>query len=101
MSLIAASKITTADENIARVRAGIRKVAASKLAAEGPPGVLAAEAVRAPETAEGLFLVEVASNGDAVKAACSHCGTTSVDDDTIEWIIGNAWDRIAAEIRPA
>ena len=101
MSLIAASKITTADENIARVRAAVRKVAGGKVTVDGPSGVLAAEAVRAPETVEGLFLVEVASNGDAVQAACSQCGTTSVDDSTIEWIIGNAWDRIAAEIRPA
>lgn len=100
MSLIAASKITTADENVARVRAGVRKVAGSRLAADGPSGALAAEAVRAPETVEGLFLVEVASNGDAVAAACGHCGTTAVDDSTLEWIIGAAWDRIASQVHP-
>lgn len=100
MSLLAASKITTAEMNVLRVRAAIRKVAGGKLGTEGSSGVLAAEAVRAPESVEGLFVIEVASNGDAVSSACSHCGTTALNDSTIEWIIANAWERIASETRP-
>lgn len=100
MTLLAASKITSSDENVLRVRAAIRKVAATKVGEDTPSGRLAREAVRSPEVVESAMLVELASNADAVAATCSSCGTTAIADDVVEWIIGNAWDRIADELRP-
>lgn len=100
MTLLAASKITKNDELRARTSAALRKVGAAKLAENGAPGQLARAAYIAPETMLEPFLLRVATNTDVTAAACESCGHVTTGDDTLEWIVLNAWDTVAAEQFP-
>lgn len=101
MSLLAASRITDNTEAQARVRTAIRKVAATHLDADGPAGQLARAGYTAPETIAPAFMLRVATNGDVTGGACESCGHVAAGDDTIEWIVGDAWAAVAAELYPA
>lgn len=102
MSLASANALIQNDKLRARVQAAIRKTAATKIDADGPAGALAVGGLNRPETYLDPFMVRLATNSDVVGKACAACGdATATADDTIEWIVGDAWDTVAASLFPA
>lgn len=103
MSLLAAQALITNAELVSRVTAAIRKTANDRIGWEGPAGDLARAAYRAPDTVAPSFMLRLATNGEVTAAACAACGHVETIggepvDSTIEWIIGDAWDAIAADL---
>lgn len=101
MSLASANALIRNDKLRARVEAAIRKTAAAKIGTAGAPGLLAVGALNRPELELDPFMVRLATNADVVGKACAACGdSTATDDSTIEWIVADAWDAIAADRFP-
>lgn len=99
MSLLAAQALTTNAQLVTRVQSAIRSTAAQRIAWEGPAGELARTGYRAPDTITPSFMLRLATNGEVVAAACDSCGHAGdVPDATIEWIVGDSWDAVAAEL---
>lgn len=99
MSLLAAQALITNSQLRSRVESAIRTTAAERVGWEGAAGVLARAGYTAPDTVAHPFMLRLATNGDVIDAACDACGHAGpVDDDTILWIIGDAWNAIATEI---
>lgn len=89
MSLLSSDALTRNETLRRRVCAAIRKTAMTR------EGDFARSAFEVPENVAGAFLLEIAANSDAVSKACAECGSgSSIPDDTIEWIVGNAWAKI-------
>ena len=89
MSLLSSDALTRNEKLRRRVCAAIRKQAATR----GTD--FARSAFEVPENVVGSFMLELASNTDVVSKACAECGGASnVPDDTIEWIVGDAWEKI-------
>lgn len=101
MSLLSAHTLLQNQTLRARVESAIRKHAAATTGAEGPPGRLAGAGYRAPDTVAPAFMLRLATNTEVVAESCPSCGDAAgVEDTLIEWIIGNAWDKVAAELFP-
>ena len=106
MSLLASQAMITNDELRGRVVAAIRATASARIGWAGPAGALARAAFARPDTVAEHFMLRMATNGDMVKAACDQCGHTpnregAATDDTISWIVGDAWEAIAQDLYPA
>lgn len=103
MSLLAAQALITNTELRSRVEAAIRQTANERHAWEGPAGDLARAAYRDPTTVAPSFMLRLATNGDMTSAACPSCGHveevgTQPVDDTITWIVADAWEAIAQDL---
>ncbi|MDO5662866.1 MAG: hypothetical protein Q4G40_09235 [Brachybacterium sp.] len=99
MSLLAAHTLLGNATIRARVESAIRKTAEARSAWEGPPGDLARDAFRTPDAVSPAFMLRLATNGSVVERACPSCGDAAgVTDETIEWIVGDAWDAIASDL---
>lgn len=99
MSLAASQALITNPDLTGRVTAAIRQTAAQRTAWEGPAGVLARAALTRPDTVIGHFMLRMSTNAEVAQAACAACGDArTVTDDTIEWIVGDAWEAIAQTI---
>ena len=106
MSLSASQALITNAELRERVIAAIRATAAARIGWDGPAGTLARAAFARPDTLVELFMLRMATNQDVVKSACDRCGHTpnregAATDDTISWIVGDAWEAIAQDLHPA
>lgn len=72
-----------------------RVCGAIRRTAIGKDGEFARLGFTDPETIVQPFMLEIAANNEVVKQACAECGGGSnVPDDTIEWIVGDAWGKI-------
>lgn len=99
-TLEASSKITGNARLRARALAAIQQTAAGKKGEQGPVGLLARAAEKAPDTVAAPFLTQLALNSDVANAACPDCGYSTVSDDAILWVIGAAWEAIALDLYP-
>lgn len=89
MALITSEVLLSNEVLRRRVCGAIRKTAIGK------EGEFARLGFTDPEVVVQPFMLELAANNDVVKSACAECGGgSSIPDDTIEWIVGNAWEKI-------
>lgn len=101
MSLLSAHTLLQNQTLRARVESAIRKHAAATTGVEGPSGRLAKAGYTAPDTVAPAFMLRLATNDDIVDKSCPSCGDAAgAEDAVIEWIVGNAWDKVAAELFP-
>ena len=101
MSLLSAHTLLTNATLRARVESAIRKHAATATGADGPVGRLARAGYTAPDTVAPAFMLRLATNGEVVAKSCPSCGDAAgVDDAVLEWIVVDAWDKVAAELFP-
>lgn len=101
MSLLAAHTLLGNTTLRARVESAIRKHAAATTGADGPAGRLARAGFTAPDTVLPAFMLRLATNGDIVKTACASCGDAAgVEDSVLEWIVADAWGKVAEELYP-
>lgn len=96
MSLLASEALIDNVTLRRRVQGAIRKTAAGRSGDTGPAAQLTTAGYTAPETVAAPFMLRLATNGEAVKAACPACGDgVDITDETIEWIVGDAWAAVA------
>lgn len=89
MALITSEVMLSNDTLRRRVCGAIRRTAIGK------EGEFARLGFTDPEVIVQPFMLEVAANTEAVKQACSECGSGSnIPDSTLEWIVGDAWSKI-------
>ena len=103
MSLLASQALITNTTLRARVEAAVRKTAAARLGTDDAAGRLAQAAYRSPADVLDLFMLRLATNADMTSAACPSCGHVEdigaqPVDETVEWIVGDAWAVIAEEL---
>ena len=89
MALITSEVLLSNEVLRRRVCGAIRKTAIGK------DGEFARLGFTDPEVIVQPFMLELAANNEVVSKACAECGGASnVPDDTIEWVVGDTWDKI-------
>ena len=100
MSLIGSSKMIANASMRARVEAAIRQTAVGKVEATDATGRLAAQGLADPASLASHFLARLSVNPAVAAEACGDCGHAGVPDDSIAFVVAEAWSDVAEIVYP-